>query len=283
MPLPLIVAAVTFATILAGAGVLHLLPRLGHVGRAASDRLCAGLPLDLVVTYFLALPPILGAIVAGWLGLAAAVAGQLLGLIAWELLHEARHARTNGRAQILRTTNALTGRFGAARNLFAVFWTAWAVPIFWVVRVAQYAVYPPLTWTVNFPKYDAREWINVSRHKFDGLVGHDRIWCLYCDWMTGVWSLGTEMLRNVESFWCPVRYSNTAKCSNCTREFPDIDGGWVDAGGDMADVTAVLRDKYGAAHDGPNAWFGHDSRRVPLRVNGRDVHRSNGSTVTAGR
>ena len=47
--------------------------------------------------------------------------------------------------------------------------------------------------------------------KVEGLVGHDRIWCLYCDWMTGVWSLGTEMLRNVESFWCPLRFSSDAK------------------------------------------------------------------------
>ena len=282
MPVPLIVAAATFAAILAGAGVLHLLPRLGHVGRAASDRLCAGLPLDLVVTYFLALPPIAGAIVAGWPGVVAAVVAQVLGLVAWELLHEARHARTRGRAQILRANNAVVGgRFGAIRNVTACFWTAWAVPIFWCIRVAQYAVYPPLIWLVDFPKYDAREWINVSRHKFEGLVGHDRIWCLYCDWMTGVWSLGTEMLRNVESFWCPVRYSNTAKCSNCVREFPDIDGGWVDAGGDVRDAALVVRDKYGG--DGPNAWFGHDSRRVPLRVNGRDVHRSNGNPVTAGR
>ena len=37
------------------------------------------------------------------------------------------------------------------------------------------------------------------------VIGHALIWCLYCDWMTGVWSLGTEMLRNVESFWYPIR------------------------------------------------------------------------------
>ena len=35
--------------------------------------------------------------------------------------------------------------------------------------------------------YKQAEWVNVSRTKFDGLVGHDLIWCLYCDWR---WSDG---------------------------------------------------------------------------------------------
>jgi hypothetical protein len=101
------------------------------------------------------------------------------------------------------------------------------VPIFAAARIGQYLVYPPLTWLVRLPKYNTAEWISVSRHKFEGLVGHDLIWCLYCDWMTGVWSLGTEMLRNVESFWCPIRFRSDKKCENCTLDFPDVDNGWA--------------------------------------------------------
>lgn len=120
--------------------------------------------------------------------------------------------------------------------------------------------YPPLTRLVGLPKYQAAEWINVSRHKFDGLVGHDRIWCLYCDWMTGVWSLGTEMLRNVESLWCPIRFSCPQKCANCSIDFPDVNNGWVAADATMKDVTDLLEEKYTSTPE-PQPWFGHPSRK----------------------
>jgi hypothetical protein len=103
----------------------------------------------------------------------------------------------------------------------------------------------------------------VSRQKFGGLVGHDLIWCLYCDWMTGVYSLGAEMLRNVESFWCPIRFYDGKKCENCKVDFPDLDGGWVRADGSMSEVAGVLEEKYGS---GRREWFGHPARTTPLTV-----------------
>ena len=105
----------------------------------------------------------------------------------------------------------------------------------------------------------------TSRESFDGLVGHDLIWCLYCDWMTGVYSLGAEMLRNVESFWCPIRFYEGKKCENCNVDFPDINGGWVKADGNMQDVENVMEEKYGS---GERAWFGHPVR---LTVKGEEV------------
>jgi hypothetical protein len=42
--------------LLIGAGLLHLFPRLGGAGRAVAARLCRGLGLDLVITYFTAAP-----------------------------------------------------------------------------------------------------------------------------------------------------------------------------------------------------------------------------------
>src|SRR5262249_30687754 len=122
-----------------------------------------------------------------------------------------------------------------------------------------------LTWTVRLPKYRQGDWVNVSRQKFRGLVGHDLIWCLYCDWMTGVWSLGSEMLRNVESFWCPIRFASGKKCANCAVDFPDVFNGWVPADGTMADVASVLEAKYPA--QGPQPWFGHPAR---LTVEGKE-------------
>ena len=75
--------------------------------------------------------------------------------------------------------------------------------------------------------------------------------------MTGIWSLGSEMLRNVESFWCPIRFYSDKKCENCAIDFPDINGGWVQADGNMADVVKLIETKQA---DGNSAWFGHPNR-----------------------
>jgi hypothetical protein len=99
--------------------------------------------------------------------------------------------------------------------------------------------------------------VNVSRQKFRGLVGHDLIWCLYCDWMTGVWSLGTEMLRNVESFWCPIRFASGKKCDNCKLDFPDVAGGWVPADSSVVEAAALVTEKFSGGQKG---WFGHPVR-----------------------
>jgi len=105
----------------------------------------------------------------------------------------------------------------------------------------------------------------VSRQKFHGLVGHDLLWCLYCDWMTGVYALGAEILRNVESFWCPIRFADGKKCDNCKLDFPDVHGGWVAPDATMAtswdhgkDVRCV--GDRGAAADQRHPWFGHPMR-----------------------
>jgi hypothetical protein len=138
-----------------------------------------------------------------------------------------------------------------------------ALPGFFLVRLYEYAFYPLLVWLLGFPRYEMGEWVNVSRQKFSGLVGHDLVWCLYCDWMTGVYSLGAEMLRNVESFWCPIRFYDGKKCENCRQDFPDLENGWVPADGTMADVAKLIEEKYG---ESPRPWFGHPAR---LTVNGQ--------------
>ncbi len=247
----------TAMALLLGAGVLHLLPKLGAPGRAISEALCRGLGLDLMITYFTVAPMIVGFCVLGWLGLLAAVAGQVVGLLIWTRLHELAHPAARKGPRIVKALNRSVGRW---RNHTAVWITALAVPLFWLVRLAEWVVYPPLTWIVKLPPYKSAEWVNVSRQKFDGLIGHDLIWCLYCDWMTGIWSLGSEMLRNVESFWCPIRFYSGNKCENCKTDFPDIDNGWVNADGNMADVVKVLQEKHA---DGDHSWFGHP-RRVTI-------------------
>jgi hypothetical protein len=262
----LIVAGQTAVLLLLGAAALHTLPRTGPAGSRVCEMLAKAPLLDLVITYFTIMPLVLGMWVGGLAGLLGAIAGLFVSVVVWSQLHELAHPQARRGPRIVHSLNKSVGRF---RNHAAVWWTALAVPIFWIVRVGEWVVYPPLTWIVRLPKYDDAEWVNVSRHKFSGLVGHDLIWCLYCDWMTGVWSLGSEMLRNVESFWCPIRFDSAKKCENCRVDFPDIGAGWVPATGTIAEAAKLIEEKYppgGAVPGGENPWFGHPAR---LTVEGR--------------
>ena len=255
----LAVGSASAAALLVGAGVLHLLPRLGPSGRRWSHALCRAPALDLLVTYFTVLPLWVGPIVAGWAGFVGAVVGQVAGLLVWIQLHELANAEAVRGPRIVKSLNRSVGRW---RNHAALWVTATVTPVFWVVRVIEVAAYPALHALVGLPKYNEAEWVNVSRQKFEGLVGHDLIWCLYCDWMTGIWSLGTEMLRNVESFWCPIRFYDGKKCENCAIDFPDVNDGWVPADGTMAEVAETVGRMQGG---NDHAWFG---RRVQLTVRG---------------
>jgi hypothetical protein len=254
----------TLGALLVGAGILHLLPRLGSVGRSMSAACCRAPMLDVVIIYFTVAPLFVGPIVAGWRGFIGAVAGQVLTVLVWTAIHELAHPAARRGPRILKYSNMLLGRW---RNYTATWLTAIVTPLFFVVRMAEMFVYPPISWLTGLPKYNSADWVNVSRHKFSGLVGHDLIWCLYCDWMTGVWSLGTEMLRNVESFWCPIRFDSTKKCANCATDFPDVLHGWVPADGTMADVTRVLEQQYPPTQL-PRAWFGHPVR---ITVRGKEA------------
>lgn len=259
----------TTVALLLGAGLLHLVSRLGRPGRTLSEHLCRAPLLDLLITYFTMAPMIVGAIITGWRGLAAGLVGQIIAVLIWEALHTMAHPQARKGPRILKVINRAVGPW---RNYAAVWITAIAVPGFWIVRVCQWVVYPPLVWLVRLPRYKHAEWVNVSRHKFQGLVGHDLIWCLYCDWMTGIWALGSEMLRNVESFWCPIRFASDKKCANCAVDFPDIDNGWVAANGSMAQVEHTWQEHYAAPHSGgggsrSHPWFGHPAR---LTIEGVD-------------
>lgn len=253
--------------LLALAGVLHALPRLGGLGRAMADKCIRAPGLDVVIVLFTVAPMVVGAVVGvpmerAWLGTVAGgavgVLAMALTLIVWSRIHEALSPKRRKSQRISVTMSSIVG---TARNHLAVWWTTLAAPLFVLVRIAEVIVYPPLTWLVRLPRYNHGDWVNVSRQKFGGLVGYDLAWCLYCDWMTGVWSLGAEMLRNVESFWCPIRFYDGKKCENCKVDFPDVAHGWVDpaAGATLEDVTATLREKY-PGPNGVNSWFGHPDR-----------------------
>ncbi len=253
---------ITIAVLGALAAWLTVLPRLGSTGRAISDRLARAPLLDLIVATFTWLPWAVAAIAAGWAGVLGSGFGQLVVMFGWCLIHERIHRDAARGPRIVKFLNRLIGRF---RNHAALWVTVIVLPTFWFIRIGEVVCYPMLRLLLNFPPYKQSEWVNVSRQKFDGLIGHDLIWCLYCDWMTGVYSLGAEMLRNVESFWCPIRFYDGKKCENCKVDFPDIDGGWVPATGTMADVVATMESKYDTDR---REWFGHPAR---LTVKGKAV------------
>jgi hypothetical protein len=244
------------------AGLLTLTPRLGAVGRAVAETFARAPLLDLWVALLTWVPWVIGAVAAGWIGVAGALVGQMLALGAWCFCHEWMHRSDARGPRIVKFINRSIGRW---RNHLALWVTLVALPGFWFIRIIQMTLYWTLEVLLGFPHYRQSDWINVSRQKFSGLIGHDLVWCLYCDWMTGVYSLGAEMLRNVESFWCPIRYYDGKKCENCKIDFPDIAGGWVDAGGNMQDVEAVMKTYYG---NGRREWFGHPAR---LTVEGRPI------------
>jgi hypothetical protein len=262
----------TTGAILLGAGALHVLPRFGRIGRSVAAAICRAPLLDLVLFAFTALPAIAGAILRGWAGLGVAIAAQVTALLVWVALHELAHPAARRGPRIV---GALARIAGPWRNHAALWWMTIAVPAFWVIRLAQYLVYPVLVRLVRLPRVPSREWVSLSRHKFDGLVGYDLIWCLYCDWMTGIWSLGSEMLRNIESFWCPIRFSDATKCERCRREFPDVDAGWVASDGTMSEVVSLIEARHGGGFRG---WFGHPAR---LTVRGAALEDETGADASA--
>lgn len=252
-----------------------LLTHLRRLCPAVADRAIRAPLLDILLAAFTFGPWIVAVAVSRqWPAFAGALLGQMAGLILWCRYHELLNREAMKGPRIVKYLNR---RVGMTRNHVALWVSAWAVPVFWAVRVAELIVYPLLVLLIRLPRYKQGEWINVSRQKFEGLIGHDLIWCLYCDWMTGVWSLGTEMLRNIESFWCPLRFYDGKKCENCTLDFPDVDGGWASEKGDMQGVVDAL-DKHFAG--GNFSWFGHPSRKnkdaAQLTVGGKPLPQEGG-------
>ena len=259
-PLQFLIVTAWVAALLTGLALL--LTQLARAPRWVGDLFARAPALDVIVAAFTWVPWVAGAAEAGWAGFFGALAGQVGAYFTWVLLHEASHPQAVRGPRIVKVINRTVGRW---RNHAALWVTMIALPCFWHFRFIEVFVYPLLVWGLKFPRYRHGDWVSVSRHKFEGLVGHDLFWCLYCDWMTGVWALGSEMLRNVESFWCPIRFDSEKKCANCAIDFPDVNHGWVPAGRTMAEVAQTVEAMYS---DGRRGWFGHPAR---ITVRGKDL------------
>jgi hypothetical protein len=237
---------------------LGLIFALLKVDARSAERLIVAPGLDIVVSALTWIPWFLAVAIFDWAAIIPCVLGQIAAMETFCFWHEREYEKKNGPrpASVLRTLNGLTS---PAKNYIALLATLPALPAFLLIRFSQLTTYPVLVETVRLPPYKHAEWVSVSRQKFSGLVGHDLVWCLYCDWMTGIYALGGEMLRNLESFWCPIRFYPGKKCENCKLDFPDIPS-WVPPDGTIADVETKLVEKYSGRKW--NSWWGHPDRKA---------------------
>ena len=210
--------------------------------------------LDVAVSVLTWIPWVVAGLLAGLTGVLGCLAGQFGAMQTFCFWHWLRSGHRG--PSICGTLNRMVG---PGANNFGLIATLPALPGFLLIRFSELTTYPILVRTIKLPPYKHSEWVSVSRQKFNGLVGHDLVWCLYCDWMTGIYSLGGEMLRNLESFWCPIRFYPDKKCDNCTLDFPDIPH-WVPASATMQDVADKLVEKYEGRKW--NSWWSHPERKA---------------------
>jgi hypothetical protein len=109
--------------------------------------------------------------------------------------------------------------------------------------------------------------VNVSRHKFSGLVGHDLIWCLYCDWMTGVWVAGDGNAPERRIVLVPHPLRQLQEMRSLLDRLPRCPARLGAGDANMADVTRVLEQQYPPTQL-PRAWFGSPVR---ITVRGREA------------
>jgi hypothetical protein len=228
---------------------------LTRIAFALTDKISQAPLLDVFVSIYTWVPWVVGALLDGWKGVAGAVIAQLVFLHLFCLLH--RFLRGLGKKKSRTLTDAQGRVLGPLRNQLCLMVQTPAILVFAQVRLAEILLYPAIAWLGKLPTYRSSEWVNLSRHKYEGLIGYDLLWCWYCDWMTGIWALGSEMLRNIESFWCPIRFRSDVKNTNIATDFPDVSK-WVPADGTMEDAVRVFEDHYDGKRE--NSWWGHPDR-----------------------
>ncbi|MES2919948.1 MAG: hypothetical protein V4819_00260 [Verrucomicrobiota bacterium] len=240
----------TAGLIFAGLVVAGLLSRVAF---AISEKITRAPLLDIFISLFTWMPWAAGAWLDGWLGVVAALVAQFVGIHVFCLTDRIIRGK-KGRT----LTDAQNKLLGPVRNQLALFATVPAVLVFVGARLTEIFLYPVVARLAKMPQYRQGEWVNLSRHKYDGLIGYDLLWCWYCDWMTGLWALGSEMLRNIESFWCPIRFRDDAKNNNAIIDFPDV-AEWAKADGTMEDAVKAFEEHYDGQRE--NSWWGHPDRK----------------------
>lgn len=242
--------AFTFTMLSAGMVAAAIFTRLAY---AISPGIARAPLLDIFISLFTWAPWVVGYRLGGWLGVLAAFSAQAVVLHGFCITHRLIRGK-KGRT----LTDAQARVLGPIRNQVALLATTPAVFVFVTARMVEIVVYPVVASLAKLPTYRQGDWVNLSRHKYDGLIGYDLLWCWYCDWMTGLWALGSEMLRNIESFWCPIRFQDEVKNHNASIDFPDI-AKWAPPDGTMEDAVRAFEEHYDGKRR--NSWWGHPDRK----------------------
>ena len=225
------------------------------VAYAISDKITRAPVLDFFISLFTWMPWAAGYLLGAWTGVLAALLGQFLALHFFCILDRLVRGK-KGRT----LTDAQNKLLGPLRNQIALWATTPAVLLFVLTRLIEMLVYPIVARLAKLPTYRQGDWVNLSRHKYDGLIGYDLLWCWYCDWMTGLWALGSEMLRNIESFWCPIQFKSDVKNHNASLDFPDV-AAWSPKDGTIDDAVRAFEEHYDGKRK--NSWWGHPDRKKP--------------------
>lgn len=209
--------------------------------------------LDLVTSMFSWVPWVACFWLGSWSSLGFCLVAQIVSIEIFSFTHSTWH-----RYRGPKIRDALNEIVGPWRNHSGLIVTLMILPIMWMIRLGQVTVYPLQVLGLGFPWYRHSDWISVNRQKFAGLVGHDLVWCLYCEWVLSIYALGGEMIRNNESWWCPIQFHDQNKCQLCVEQFPDIEH-WVKPEGTMQDAKDLLLSRY-CPKKKPRAWYGYRGR-----------------------
>lgn len=197
---------IDIAFIFVGLVVLAMFSRMAY---AVTKSVTRAPLLDVFISFFTWIPWVAGAWLSGWLGVLAALTSQFLAIHAFCVIDRVIRGK-QGRT----LPDAQAAVLGPVRNHLALLATTPAVLLFVICRAIEILVYTPVAYLAKLPRYSQGDWVNLSRHKYDGLIG---------------------VLRNIESFWCPIRFRNDVKNQNALIDFPDIEK-WPKADGTMEDA-----------------------------------------------
>ena len=123
-----------------------------------SDALLRAPLLDLMVGLFTWIPWIITFYLSRLHGLFGCFIGQWIMLSFFCNIHTMLHSYKG--PTLKHTLNQI---IGPTRNHLGLLFSLLALPILLVVRLGQIVIYPLLVWTLNFPKYNDGDWINVSQ------------------------------------------------------------------------------------------------------------------------
>lgn len=139
-----------------------------RIAFAISEKIVRAPFLDILISVFTWIPWAVGFWLNGWIGVLSALFAQWLGIYVFCLMDRVI------RGKPADTLTAAQGRvIGPFRNHLALLATTPATVAFVAVRLTEILVYPVVAWLAKLPTYKSSEWVNLSRHKYAGLIGPD--------------------------------------------------------------------------------------------------------------